>query len=178
MHLELQQSGEGGGKKDPSRRKNSGSLQGPNQPIPIRNEHELAHLFLSEFYKRQKSCSILNLDIGGILRILVSASCFPNDVKVQAGRVEDKVRAPWNLAIFQNWTRKRTEEAFTELEHLAQLVGNDQTTPSQLREDSINAKEEFDFPERAFLKAVNKYRSSIQLLEGEFKEDKKTNKFV
>ena len=75
-------------------------FQGRNQPIPIRNEHELAHLFLSEFYKKQKSCSISSLDIKAILRILSSASCFPKNVKMQAQRVEDKVRELWNLTVY------------------------------------------------------------------------------
>ena len=172
MHLELQYSEEGlCGRKDPIRlrRKDSGSLQGRNQPIPIRDEHELAHLFLGEFYKKQKSCSISNLDIGAILRILLSASCFPEDVKVQAEKVEDKVRGPWNRAVFENWTKQRTGAAFSELEHLAQLLPNHQTTLSQLREDSTR-RGGFDFPEQAFLKAVNKYRGSIRSLQSKVKK--------
>ena len=162
MHLELQQGEQGGGgKKDPVRRKDSGSLQTHrNEPIPIRNEHELAHLFLSEFFRRQKSCSIPSLDFSAILKILATASCFPKNVKMQAARVEDKVRGPWNLAVFGNWTKQKTKAAFAELECLALLVPNNQKTLSRLHEDSAG-KGELEFPERAFLKSVNKYRGSV-----------------
>ena len=126
MHLEQTQHSEKGagtaGKRDPERTKNSGLLQGRNQPIPIRNEDELAHLFLSEFYKKQQSCNISNLDLSAILKILRAASCFPKEVKVLASKVEDKVRQLWNLAVFEMWTEQRTNEAFAQLEQLAQLV--------------------------------------------------------
>ena len=166
MHLEQTQHIEKGagtaGKRDPERTKNSGLLQGRNQPIPIRNEDELAHLFLSEFYKKQQSCNISNLDLSAILKILRAASCFPKEVKVLASKVEDKVRQLWNLAIFEMWTEQRTNEAFAQLDRLAQLVLK--TTLTQFGNDSFEEDEGFQFPGQEFLKTVRRYRSSINLL--------------
>ena len=166
MHLEQTQHSEKGagtaGKRDPERTKNSGLLQGRNQPIPIRNEDELAHLFLSEFYKKQQSCNISNLDLSAILKILRAASCFPKEVKVLASKVEDKVRQLWNLAIFEMWTEQRTNEAFAQLDRLAQLVSK--TTLIQFGNDSFEEDEGFQFPGQEFLKTVRNYRSSINLL--------------
>ena len=166
MHLEQTQQSEKGagtaGKRDPARAKNSGLLQGRNQPIPIRNEDEFAHLFLSEFYKKQQSCNISNLDLSAILKILRAASCFPKEVKVLASKVEDKVRQLWNLAVFEIWTEQRTNEAFAQLDRLAQLVSK--TTLTKFGNDSFEEDEGFQFPGQEFLKTVRKYRSSINLL--------------
>ena len=89
---------------------------------------------------------------------------------MQAARVEDKVRESWNLALFGDWTKQKTKAAFAELECLALLVPNNQKTLSQLHKDS-SEKGDLEFPERAFLKSLNKYRGSIRVLQNKEEED-------
>ena len=42
-------------------------LEGDNQPIPIKNEHELAHLYLDEVYSKLPGCNISSLNMDAIL---------------------------------------------------------------------------------------------------------------
>ena len=96
---------------------------------------------------------------------------------MQAARVEDKVRESWNLALFGDWTKQKTKAAFAELECLALLVPNNQKTLSRLHEDSAG-KGELEFPERAFLKSVNKYRGSILQKKEEQDKSKGSTKYL
>ena len=67
-----------------------------NQPIPIKNEHELAYLFLEEAYNNLGgSCDISKLNMGAILTILSKASCFPKAVREKASVVMEEVRNNW-----------------------------------------------------------------------------------
>ena len=49
-------------------------LNGDNQPIAIKNEHELAHLYLDEVYSKLPGCDISSLNMDAILEIVSRAS--------------------------------------------------------------------------------------------------------
>ena len=79
------------------RSKNQSSLKqffrDENQPIPIKNEHELAYLFLEEAYNNLGgSCNISKLNMGAILTVLSKAPCFHRDLREKASLVKEKVR--------------------------------------------------------------------------------------
>ena len=69
-------------------------LKGDNQPIPVKNEHEFAHLYLEEIYNILPSCNILELNMDARLTILSKASCFSGDLRKQALLVKG-VRNKW-----------------------------------------------------------------------------------
>ena len=52
-----------------------------NQPIPINDEHEFAHLYLEEIYSILADCNILKLDMGAVVTILSKASCFSKEIR-------------------------------------------------------------------------------------------------
>ena len=56
-------------------------LEGDNQPISIKNEHELAHLYLDQVYSILPGCNISNLNMDAILVILSRASCFHENLR-------------------------------------------------------------------------------------------------
>ena len=64
-------------------------LRGDNQPIPIKNEHEIAHLYLGEVYNHLFGCNILQLNMDAILTILSKASFFPENLRKQASVVKE-----------------------------------------------------------------------------------------
>ena len=78
-----------------------------NQPIPIKNEHELAYLFLGEVYNNLGgSCDISKLNMGAILTILSKAPCFHRDLREKASSVKKKVRDKWLCSNKEVWTIK------------------------------------------------------------------------
>ena len=94
-------------------------LQGENQPIPIKNEHELAHLYLNDAYSRLVKCDIFELDLDALLTILSRASCFPQKLRTLAASVRQNVRNRWLCSNIEDWTKASIEEANTELHKLA-----------------------------------------------------------
>ena len=136
-------------------------LKGKHQPIPINNEHELAHLYLQEYYKKQTGCNILNLDASAILNILSKAEVFPDNIKKQAAKVRDEVRNKWAHAIISEWTAIKLNAAFSELKKLAQMMPNSAALLGELDEDLTGAKE-FEFPMKDFLLKVHKFRTIVK----------------
>ena len=56
-------------------------MEEKNQPIPIANEHELAHLYLGENYNSKHSvCDIFKLDLEALLTIMEKARCFSTSI--------------------------------------------------------------------------------------------------
>ena len=92
-----------------------------NQPIPIKNEHELAHLYLEEIYNKLPGCNILELNLDAILTILSKASCFPEVQRKQASKVRG-VRNKWLCSNMDHWTEDETKMALSELVQLASLI--------------------------------------------------------
>ena len=76
-------------------------LEGENQPIPISNEHELAHLYLGETYQSHSVCNIEQLDLEAILTIMTNASCFSKAIQMQAAQV---------MILFDTWMQISLEE--------------------------------------------------------------------
>ena len=101
--------------------KNQKFLKGNNQPIPIKNEDEFAHLFLEDGYSHLSRCNILVLNLGAILTVLSKASCFPEDLRNQALSVMD-VRNSWLCSEMNNWTQENTTKVISELTALAQRI--------------------------------------------------------
>ena len=113
---------------------------GKNQPIKITNEHELAFIFLQEFYKKESGCNIPKLDPGAILNIMTKASCFSNEMREQTKKVRDEVRNSWAHAVIENWDQIKLNAAFMEMYKLAQLVPDNQNLLMELDEDWKGAK--------------------------------------
>ena len=59
-----------------------------NQPIPIANEHELAHLYLGERFNRFSVRDISQLDLDSLLTIMAKASCFSTSTRTQAEKMK------------------------------------------------------------------------------------------
>ena len=91
------------------------------QAIPVKNESELAHLYLPEYYKNKPSCDILQLDCWAVLNILANSSGFSGDVRKQAASVRD-VRREWERAVVDEWGEAEEEDAFLKLKSLASLI--------------------------------------------------------
>ena len=136
-------------------------LQAKNQPIPIRNEHELAHLYLQDFYKKQPTCNILTLDAGAILNIMSKAECFSDAIKKQAVKVRDNVRNKWAHAVINEWSTTRLNVAFMELTKLAQMMPNSGGLIQELNEDLTGIKT-LEFPKKDFLLKINQFRTSVK----------------
>ena len=136
-------------------------LEGKNQPIPIKNEHEFSHLYLQEFYKKESKCSITNLDASAILNILSKSDCFSHSVNVQASKVRDRVRNKWAHAIVENWTPTYFSESFDEISKLAKIMPNNNQLLKELYEDKIGS-ESLEFPLKNFLLKIRQYRTSVR----------------
>ena len=132
--------------------KNEKFLTGDNQPININDEHEFAHLYLSEVYSTYPGCNILELKMDALLTILSQASCFPEDLREQASEVK-KVRNKWLCSSSDYWTTDNTEEAMTELAKLAQMIPGAQ--------QALKKREE-KFPSIVFHSNIQRYRLSIK----------------
>ena len=94
-----------------------------NIPIPINNEHELSRLYLQDYYKKDKDCSIRRIDPGGLLLLIKNASCFPDDVRKHAEALH-KVRNMWAHAVIEQWDESTCLDAFTKMESIARLIPN------------------------------------------------------
>ena len=68
------------------------SLQAKNQAIPINDEHEIAYLFVQEYYNKHSKCDINKLDATAIFSILSKSTAFPKNINIQAAKVRDEVR--------------------------------------------------------------------------------------
>ena len=123
-----------------------------NQPIPIKNEHEFAHLYLEEAYSHLSGCRILELNMDAILTILSKASCFPENLRKQASAVKD-LRNHWLCSTLDHWTKNNTTEAMAQLTQLAQMVPGAQQA---LKMGKVK------FPGIAFHLNVQTYRSLIK----------------
>ena len=97
-------------------------LEGDNQPIPIKNEHELAHLYLDQIYSKLFNCDISTLNMDAILTIVSRASSFQHDLREQASLVRKEVRNKWLCSNMDLWTAKETEKALAEIEKLTRLI--------------------------------------------------------
>ena len=97
-------------------------LNGDNQPIAIKNEHELAHLYLDEVYSKLPGCNISNLNMDAILAILSRASCFSENLREQASLVRNAVRNKWLCSNMELWTMEETDKALAEIEKLIENV--------------------------------------------------------
>ena len=122
-----------------------------NQPIPINNEHEFAHLYLEEIYNKLPGCNMLELNLDAILTILSKASCFPEIQRKQASKVRE-VRKKWLCSNMDRWTEDETKLALSQLVQLAALI------PGALQ--SIKGQG-MKFPGIVFHSNVQTYRSSI-----------------
>ena len=91
------------------------------QAIPVKNESEVAHLYLPEYYKNKPSCDVLQLDCWAVLNILANSSGFTGDVRKQAESVRD-VRREWETAVVDEWGEAEEEDAFLKLKSLASLI--------------------------------------------------------
>ena len=130
-------------------------LTGDNQPIPIRNEHEFAHLYLEEVYSNLSRCNILELGLDALLTILSKASCFPKELRKQALialRVK-QLRIKWLCSNSDFWTTEETSGALAQLSQLAHMIPG--ATQSLKKQDP-------KFPGIAFFSNVETYRSSIR----------------
>ena len=127
--------------------------EGDNQPIPISNEHELAHLYLNSVYGKLLSCNILSLDMDALLQIMSKASCFQKDLRKKASSVQKEVRDKWLCTSAEFWTENETEKAFAKIEALAGLVP---ALSASLKSsaDTCAAKE--------FHRKVQKYRNCVK----------------
>ena len=126
-------------------------MRGDNQPIPIKNEHEIAHLYLGEVYNHLFGCNILQLNMDAILTILSKASSFPENLRKQASVVKE-VRNKWLCSNLDHWTKDQTREAMSAMMQLAQMVPGAQKSLK-----TRGAK----FPGIVFHSNVQRYRSSI-----------------
>ena len=97
-------------------------LEEDNQPIPIKNEHELAHLYLDEVYSELSGCDILTLNLDAILNILSRASCFKEELRRQALLVQREVRDKWLCSNMEIWTEVKSQKALDEIEELSKLI--------------------------------------------------------
>ena len=109
------------------RSKNQSSLKqffrDENQPIPIKNEHELAYLFLEEAYNNLGgSCAISKLNMGAILTVLSKAPCFHRDLREKASLVKEKVRNNWLCSNKEAWTSEAASRATSEIEELLGMI--------------------------------------------------------
>ena len=86
-------------------------LEGDNQPIPIKNEHELAHLYLDQVYSKLVGCDISTLNMDAILKIVSRASSFQHDLREQASIVQKEMRNKWRCSNTDIWTEKETDKA-------------------------------------------------------------------
>ena len=136
-------------------------LEGKNQPIAIKNEHEFSHLYLQEFYKKESKCCITNLDASAILNILSKSDCFSDFVNVQASKVRDRVRNKWAHAIVENWTPNYFSESFDEINKLAKMMPNNNQLLKELYEDQLGS-ESLEFPLKGFLLKIRKYRIAVR----------------
>eukprot|EP00092_Neocalanus_flemingeri_P015041 GFUD01016245.1.p1 GENE.GFUD01016245.1~~GFUD01016245.1.p1 ORF type:complete len:913 (+),score=201.86 GFUD01016245.1:85-2823(+) len=136
-------------------------LPGKNQPTPIIDEHELAHLYLQEYYKRQSNCNISNLDASAILNILSKASCFPGNVRKQAAHVRDTIRNSWAHCKIEDWVQNQMDIAFAEMEKLAQMMPNNEDLLKELDED-LKGTKKFEFPMKEFLLKINRFRTDVK----------------
>ena len=136
-------------------------LQGKSQPIPIMDEHELAFIYLQEFYKKQAGCNIQNLDAGAILNILSKAACFPDNIRIQSAKVRDNVRNQWAHAVIQEWTPSKLMQSFNELKNLANMLPGNVGLIQELDDDLVGAKP-LEFPMKNFYLKINNFRTCIQ----------------
>ena len=136
-------------------------LEGKNQPIPIFNEHQLAFLYLQEFYKKYDGCNISKLDSGALLNVLARASIFPDAIRLQAAQVRDTVRNRWAHAVIDDWSEDEMKKAFCQIMNLAQLLPSNLDLIEELKEDNCGSKEGA-IPMKSFLLKLNKYRKSLQ----------------
>ena len=127
-------------------------LTGDNQPIPIKNEHEFAHLYLEEVYSNLSRCNILELGLDALLTILSKASCFPEELRKQALIVR-QLRNKWLCSNSDYWTKDESSKALEQLSQLARMI------PGAMQ--SLG-KSELKFPGVAFFSNVEAYRTSIQ----------------
>ena len=136
-------------------------LEGKNQPIPITNENEIAFLYLQEFYKKKANCDISKLDAGAILNIFNKAVCFTQNVRDQAGKIRENIRNQWAHAVMDEWTETTVDEAFTEMESLSNMLGNNDDISKELKMDKHGIKKaEFELREQLLL--INKYRNGVK----------------
>ena len=136
-------------------------LKAKNIPIPIKDENELAHLYLQEFYNKQPSCNILNLDAGAILNILSKAECFPDNIRKQAARVRDEVRNKWAHAIVNDWTSTKLTDAFHEMTTFVKMLPTNAGVIQELKEDLLELRV-FEFPKKNFLLKIDKFRTTVK----------------
>ena len=106
-------------------------LKGDNQPIPIKNEHEFAHLYLEEAYSHLAGCDILELNMDANFIILSNASCFGEDLRQQASIVREE-RNKWLCSIMDQWTKDKTSEVLTAIMRLAQMIPGGQQSLKSL----------------------------------------------
>ena len=109
-------------KQAPRSKKHLHLLEEDNQPIPIKNEHELAHLYLDEVYSELSGCDISTLNLDAILNILSRASCFKEELRRQAFLVQREVRDKWLCSSMEIWTEVKSQEALDEIEKLSRLI--------------------------------------------------------
>ena len=129
-------------------------LTGDNQPIPIKNEHEFAFLYLDEAYRHFPMCDILELNLDALLTILSKESSVPEKVREQAKAVRE-LRNKWLCSDIDFWTADNTAEAISCITHFAQLI------PGGVQSMKLKTPE-LKFPGISFLVNLHRYRFCIR----------------
>jgi hypothetical protein len=131
-------------------------LEEENQPIPITNEHELAHLYLGENFNRFSVCDISQLDLDSLLTIMGKASCFSTSIRAQAAKVKAHVMNSWMRIAIEEWSPEKTTLAFSEMKSLAE------SKPFHDRLAEAQGGREADHPLKEALLSIRCYRESIR----------------